>query len=97
MGDGLATALVRALDDAALDELTDRLEDRLLERLEARKPESSSGGYLTPRAAAEYLGLTTKRVYDLKSSGAVEPDGYDGRTPLFLRATLDTYVRSGAR
>lgn len=51
-------------------------------------------GYLTPSGAAAYLGVKAKRVYDLKSMGAIKPDGHDGRTPLFTRATLDAYVRS---
>ncbi len=51
-------------------------------------------GYLAPEAAAAYLGVSRKRIYDLKSTGAIEPDGYDGRTPLFTRQTLDAYVRS---
>lgn len=47
-----------------------------------------------PEGAAAYLGLTRKRIYDLKSAGALTPDGYDGRTPLFRLSTLDNYVRS---
>jgi hypothetical protein len=84
----LAAALVAALDERALDELAELLAPRLAGRLTA------GGGYMTPEAAARYLGLTRKRVYDLKSAGALIPDGYDGRTPLWLRSTLDEYVRS---
>jgi hypothetical protein len=51
-------------------------------------------GYLNPEGAARYLGVRRKRVYDLKSMGVLVPDGYDGRTPLFARSTLDAYVRS---
>lgn len=61
--------------------------------LEREQPHPSDGGYLAPAAAAEYLGVKVRRVYDLKSMGALEPDGYDGRTPLWTRATLDAYVR----
>ncbi len=57
-------------------------------------PAVNAEAYLAPEAAAAYLGVSRKRVYDLKSMGAIEPDGYDGRTPLFTRQTLDAYVRS---
>lgn len=50
--------------------------------------------YLAPAAAADYLGVSPKRIYDLKSMQAIEPDGYDGRTSLFRRSTLDAYVSS---
>jgi hypothetical protein len=87
----LARALLAELDDAALDELA-RL---LAPRLAAVQTEQPAPGYLTARDAAAYLGVKVKRVYDLRSSGALEPDGYDGRTPLWSRATLDAYVRRG--
>jgi hypothetical protein len=51
-------------------------------------------GYPAPAAAC--LGLTMRRIYDLTSAGRLAPDGRDGRTPLFTRATLDAYAR-GAR
>jgi hypothetical protein len=54
-------------------------------------------GYLAPAAAARYLGITRKRVYDLTSARALVPDGRDGRTPLYTRSTLDAYARSSAR
>jgi len=54
-------------------------------------------GFLAPQAAADHLGVTRKRLYDLKSMRAIEPDGFDGRTPLFTRDTLDNYARSSAR
>jgi hypothetical protein len=83
----LARALVASLDDAALDELAELLRPRL-----ALSVDPPQAGYLAPAAAGEYLGLSRKRIYDLRSSGALEPDGYDGRTPLWTRATLDAYV-----
>lgn len=91
MSADLACAIVAELDDQALDELAARLAPRLARADEPRD------GYLAPEAAAAYLGLSRKRVYDLKSSGALEPDGYDGRTPLWSRATLDAYVLGGRR
>jgi excisionase family DNA binding protein len=54
-------------------------------------------GWLTPAAAAKYLGVSRKRIYDLTSARALVPDGRDGRTPLFKRAVLDDYARSSAR
>lgn len=88
---GLGLALLGALDDQALDHLAELLRPRL----EAVRPDEPRDGYLAPEAAAAYLGVSRKRVYDLKSAGAIEPDGYDGRTPLFSRPTLDEYVRRG--
>jgi hypothetical protein len=82
-------ALLAELDDAALDELARLLAPRLV----AVQTDRSAEGYLAPAAAAEYLGVSRKRIYSLRSSGALEPDGYDGRTPLWSRATLDAYVR----
>ena len=39
--------------------------------------------WMPPSQAAAYLGVPRRRIYDLKSMGALEPDGYDGSTPLF--------------
>lgn len=86
----LARALVASLDDQALDELASLLAPRILDG--AATP-AEPQGYLAPEAAAHYLGVGRKRVYDLKSMGALVPDGYDGRTPLWLRDTLDAYVK----
>src|SRR4051812_14604451 len=91
----LATALVASLDDDALEVLADRLAPRLRDRLGYAKRDAQRlerAGYLRPAAAGAYLGVSRKRVYDLKSAGAIAPDGYDGRTPLFRRETLDAYV-----
>jgi hypothetical protein len=89
---GLARALLAELDDQALDELARLLAPRI-----AVVAGEAPAGWLAPAAAAEYLGVGRKRVYDLKSCGALEPDGYDGRTPLWRRDTLDAYARSGGR
>jgi hypothetical protein len=100
MSDTLLTALIAALDDDALDALAGLLAPRLRLRLEADGQPSREqiDGYLRPGAAARYIGAkSAKRIYDLKSAGALEPDGYDGRAPLFLRETLDAYVRSRTR
>lgn len=91
----LPRAIVAALDDEALDALAAQLLPRLAARLNppTRRPE----GWLAPVAAAEYLGVSRKRIYDLTSQRALEPDGRDGRTPLYSRETLDAYARSGRR
>lgn len=49
-------------------------------------------GFLTAQGAADYLGVSRKRVHDLTSMRAIVPDGYDGRTPLYTRMSLDNYV-----
>jgi excisionase family DNA binding protein len=93
----LAAALLEALDDEALDELARRLAPRIHAYDKSR---SSYGGeydgWLSPAEAAKYIGTSRKRIYDLTSSRAIEPDGYDGRSPRFSRATLDAYLRDGA-
>jgi hypothetical protein len=81
------------LPDEALEQLAAALLPLVVERLEARAS-ADAGGWLNAKGAAEYLSVPRSRIYDLKSMGALEPDGYDGRTPLWRRATLDTYVRS---
>ncbi len=95
--DALAAALVDALDEEALDALAERLAPRLEVRL-GRRPGAEVGAehWMPPADAARYLGLTRKRIYDLTSMRALEPDGRDGRTPLFLRDTLDAYARRAA-
>jgi excisionase family DNA binding protein len=86
-----------ALDDSDLDALADALAARIIERLREQREDSDQGGYLAPEAAARYLGISRKRVYDLRSMRAIEPDAFDGRTPLFKRQTLDSYVHSNGR
>jgi hypothetical protein len=81
------------LPGAALEQLAAALLPLVMERLEASAP-ADAGGWLNAARAAEYLSVPRRRIYDLKSMGVLEPDGYDGRTPLWRRATLDAYVRS---
>ena len=90
-GDGaIAAAIVAGLDDITLAQLADRLKPFLLAPL---TPAERPGGYVAPAAAADYLGVSRKRIYDLTSMGSLVPDGRDGRTPLFTRETLDSYAR----
>ena len=87
----VAAALIAELDADALAALAVKLAPYL------PQPRVSEGadGWLAPAAAAEYLGVGRRRVYDLKSAGALEPDGFDGRTPLWRRSTLDAYALRG--
>jgi excisionase family DNA binding protein len=82
-----------ALSDEELHRLADALAPILAERFGRQEQAPASEGYLAPDAAAQYLGVSRKRIYDLTSMRVLVPDGRDGRTPLFKRATLDAYVR----
>jgi excisionase family DNA binding protein len=82
-----------ALSDEELRRLAEALVPILAQRLGRQEPAPASEGYLAPDAAARYLGVSRKRIYDLTSMRVLVPDGRDGRTPLFTRATLDAYVR----
>jgi excisionase family DNA binding protein len=53
--------------------------------------------WLDAPGAADYLGVTKKRIYDLTSARAIVPAGRDGRRPLFTRSQLDLYARGGPR
>lgn len=76
------------VDESELDALADRIAARVAERM----PVAEAAGYLNPEGAAAYLGVKRKRIYDLKSAGALAPDGFDGRVPLYTRETLDAYA-----
>jgi hypothetical protein len=82
-----------AVSDTAIDALADRILAGLLKHCQLG---DTTRGYMAPKAAADYLGVQPKRIYDLKSAGALVPDGYDGRKPLFTRETLDRYVQGTA-
>jgi hypothetical protein len=73
--------------------LTDRVARKMAPLVAELLADGGAVGYYAPDAAARYLGVKRKRIYDLKSMRVLVPDGYDGRTPLFTRATLDAYVR----
>jgi hypothetical protein len=80
-------SLTVRLDDSTLDELAVAVAAQLAAL-------STGEGFLNSEAAAAYLGVTRKRIHDLRSAGALKPDGFDGRTPLYTRQTLDAYARS---
>jgi hypothetical protein len=89
-------AMQFALSDEELRRLADALAPILAERLGHQEKTPTPEGYLAPDAAARYLGVSRKRVYDLTSMRVLVPDGRDGRTPLFTHSTLDAYVRRTA-
>lgn len=92
MGD-LARAVLADLDEEALG----RLAERLASHMPCSSGDTLAGEdrWMPPSQAAGYLGVSRRRVYDLKSMRAIAPDGYDGRTPLFRRSTLDRYASKG--
>lgn len=85
-----------ALSDEELRRLAEVLAPILAQRLGHQEKAPTAEGYLAPDAAARYLGVSRKRIYDLTSMRVLVPDGRDGRTPLFMRVTLDAYVRRTA-
>lgn len=79
---------VEALAATVAEQVVDRLRD------EAAEDE----GYLNPESAGRYICVPRRRIHELTSDGQLVPDGYDGRTPLYRRRTLDEYVtRAGER
>jgi hypothetical protein len=72
-------------------ETVEALADALVPQLRANQP--SETGWLAPQAAAHYLGVSRRRIHDLKHLGKLTPDGSDGRTPLYRQETLDRYAR----
>jgi Helix-turn-helix domain len=75
-----------------LTQLAEAIADRIRGPWEAQNHRTGEG-WLAPEAAARYLGVSRQRIYDLKSQGAIEPDGWDGRTPMYRRQSLDSYLR----
>lgn len=89
----MSDPLLIEVPESVIQDIARRVRDEVLAELRATAPVVS--GYLTSRAAADYLGVSCKRIYDLKSQGAITPDGSDGKTPLYKQSTLDAYVQSG--
>jgi hypothetical protein len=92
MGD-LARAVLADLDEEALSRLAERLASHMPWRPSAGFAEADR--WMPPSLAAAHLGVPRRRIYDLKSMGAIAPDSDDGRTPLFRRSTLDRYAEQG--
>jgi hypothetical protein len=73
---------VEALAGAVAEQVADRLQGG-----------AEDEGYFNPEAAGRYICVSRRRIHELTSAGLLTPDGYDGRTPLYRRGTLDRYVK----
>lgn len=73
---------VEALAATVAEQVVDRLHEEIGE----------DEGYLNPEAAGRYICVSRRRIHELTSAGLLAPDGYDGRTPLYRRRSLDEYV-----
>jgi excisionase family DNA binding protein len=89
------TELTIAVTDELLEEIALRAARQVADQI-AEAERNAYEGYLTPIAAAHYLGVSRQRIYQLTSARILQPDGRDGRTPLFTRESLDRYVRESA-
>jgi hypothetical protein len=78
-------------DERFVEVLAATVAEQVADRLQGEAAEGE--GYLNPEAAARYICVSRKRIYELTSAGLLTPDGHDGRTPLYRRQTLDDYVR----
>lgn len=72
---------VQALADTVAEQVVDRLREA-----------GEGDGFLNPESAGRYICVPRRRIHELTSAGQLVPDGYDGRTPLYRRRTLDEYV-----
>jgi hypothetical protein len=77
-------------DDSLIAALAEILFDRIAERLGP-----VDDGFLDAEGAARHLSTSRQRVHELTSARTLKPDGYDGRRPLYRRASLDRYVEGG--
>ncbi|MGN6814910.1 MAG: hypothetical protein ACTHK3_02355 [Solirubrobacterales bacterium] len=82
-------AMLRA-DDRFVEALAATVAEQVADRLHGTGAEGE--GYLNPEAAGRYICVSRRRIHELTSAGLLTPDGYDGRTPLYRRQTLDEYV-----
>lgn len=77
-------------DDRFVEALAATVAEQVADRLHGAAAEGE--GYLNPEAAGRYICVSRRRIHELTSAGLLTPDGYDGRTPLYRRQTLDEYV-----
>lgn len=77
-------------DDRFVEALAATVAEQVADRLHGTAVEG--GGYMNPEAAGRYICVPRRRIHELTSAGLLTPDGYDGRTPLYRRQTLDEYV-----
>jgi hypothetical protein len=89
------TELRVVVSEDLLEQIALRAAQRVADQI-AEAERNAYEGYLPPIAAAHYLGVSRQRIHQLTSARILRPDGRDGRTPLFTRQTLDTYVRESA-
>lgn len=83
-------------DERFVEALAATVAEQIADRLHGTVAEGA--GYLNPEAAGRYICVPRRRIHELTSAGLLTPDGYDGRTPLYRRQTLDVYVTAaGAR
>ena len=77
-------------DERFVEALAATVAEQVADRLHGTAAEGE--GYLNPEAAGRYICVSRRRIHELTSAGLLTPDGYDGRTPLYRRQTLDEYV-----
>jgi hypothetical protein len=77
-------------DDRFVETLAATIAEQVADRLHGGAAEGD--GYLNPEAASRYICVSRRRIHELTSAGLLAPDGYDGRTPLYRRRTLEEYV-----
>ena len=74
-------------DESWVEALANVLAERIAERLQP-----VDDGIVDAEGAALHLSTSRQRIHQLTSMGVLRPDGYDGRRPLYRRASLDRYV-----
>jgi hypothetical protein len=77
-------------DERFVEALAATVAEQVVDRLHEEATEDE--GYLNPEAAGRYICVSRRRIHELTSAGLLAPDGYDGRTPLYRRRTLEEYV-----
>jgi len=88
----LGLPLLRA-DERFVEALAAAVAEQVVDRLREEEAEDEEG-YLNAEAAGRYIRVPRRRIHELTSAGLLVPDGYDGRTPLYRRRTLNDYVTS---
>jgi hypothetical protein len=83
-------------DESFVEALAEVVAARVADHLEQGRDDGEEA-YLDTEGAARHLCASRRRIHELTSAGLLRPDGYDGRRPLFRRASLDLYVRGGKR
>jgi hypothetical protein len=58
---------------------------------------TADDGFLDAEGAARHLSTSRQRIHQLTNERRIRPDGFDGRRPLYRRASLDRYAEGGER